>query len=413
MRQRNPPQKTTARQRRLDVSAKVRPPRVVEVYPRRRLFRILDTVYKAHRIAWLAGPPGAGKTTLVSSYVEARGLPCLWYQIDAGDDDIASFFHYFNQALQVASPRNRKPLPCLTPEDLPTLGVFARRYFQAVFLRFPYRSVWVFDNYQTLRADSPLHDLLRDCLSELPASVNLVFISRHDPPAAFARWQVHHQMTLLDAPILKLTLDEAAGIVRRLGDTSLQDEAIRQIHERTDGWAAGTVLFLESERRASNGFYTATPQTLFDYFAGEIFRHMDTHTRRILLESALLPTMTVPSVMQLTGDAKSALLLADLARRNYFTIKRGDNEGRGRMMRKPAYQFHALFRDFLLRELKGVYPINHLQAFFELDNDERKNALFLYPCLLTVHGPLNSSGTLGGHSPHRKLPGTANSIFLG
>lgn len=136
MRQRNPPHKTTARQRRLDVSAKVRPPRVVEVYPRRRLFRILDTVHKAHRIAWLAGPPGAGKTTLVSSYVEARGLPCLWYQIDAGDDDIASFFHYFNQALQVASPRHRKPLPCLTPEDLPTLGVFARRYFQAVFLRF-------------------------------------------------------------------------------------------------------------------------------------------------------------------------------------------------------------------------------------------------------------------------------------
>ncbi|MGB3941015.1 MAG: BTAD domain-containing putative transcriptional regulator [Candidatus Manganitrophaceae bacterium] len=356
MNRRNQRRKTTGRQGRSirsEVSAKVRRPQVAEVYPRRRLFRILDTAQKAHRIAWLAGPPGAGKTTLVSSYVQSHDLPCLWYQVDEGDDDVASFFFYFSQALQVAAPRNRKPLPRLTPEDLPTLGLFARRYFQAALLRFPRRCVWVFDNYQTLRSDSPLHDLLREGLSELPAGVNVVFISRYDPPPAFARWQVHNRMTLLDAQSLKLTLEEAAGIARRL-DKRPRNDSIRQIHERTDGWTAGTVLFLTSERRESNPFGATTPQALFDYFAGEIFRHMDTETRRILLESALLPTMTTAAVTQMTGEAKSASLLADLARRNYFTVKRVEA--------KPTYQFHALFRSFLLREIKGFYPIDRLQA---------------------------------------------------
>lgn len=354
MHRRNQQQKRIARQGRLDISAKVRPPQVVDIYPRRRLFNILDTAHSAHRIAWLAGPPGAGKTTLVSSYLESHERPCLWYQVDDGDDDLASFFYYFSQALSVAAPRSRRPLPRLTPEDLPTLGVFARRYFQAALARFPQRCVWVFDNYQTLRADSPLHDLLREGLSALPANVNVVFISRHDPPSAFARWQVHRQMSLLNAQILKLTLDEAAGIARRLGDVPPQDESIRRIHELTDGWVAGTVLLLESEQRASSPFGAIAPQMLFDYFAGEIFRHMDTETRRILLESALLPTMTSTAVTRLTGEVKSASILADLARRNYFTVKRGEA--------KPAYQFHALFRDFLLRELNGLYPIDRLQA---------------------------------------------------
>lgn len=349
--------KKPRRQERADISAKVRRPRMVEVYSRTRLFQTLDWAHPAHRIAWLAGPPGAGKTTLVSSYVESRSLPCLWYQVDEADHDVASFFHYFSQALQLASPRRRKPLPHLTPEDLPTLGIFARRYFAAALVRFPHRSVWVFDNYQALRADSPLHDLLREGLAELPASVNIVFMSRHDPPPAFARWQVHQQMTLLDAQILKLTREEAGGIARRLGDKQPRDDSIQQIHERTDGWAAGTVLLLEHQQRASNPCGATTPQVLFDYFAGEIFRHMDTEARRILLESALLPTMTA-AVTQITGEAKSASLLADLARRNYFTVRRGD-PGTDSV---PTYQYHALFRDFLLREIKAFYSLDRLRA---------------------------------------------------
>jgi len=49
-------------------------------------------------MVWVAAPAGSGKTTLLASYVDARKVPCVWYQIDPGDADIGSFFFYLKQA---------------------------------------------------------------------------------------------------------------------------------------------------------------------------------------------------------------------------------------------------------------------------------------------------------------------------
>lgn len=40
--------------------------------PRERLFARLD-VRTSHPIMWICGPAGAGKSSLVASYVESRG----------------------------------------------------------------------------------------------------------------------------------------------------------------------------------------------------------------------------------------------------------------------------------------------------------------------------------------------------
>jgi LuxR family transcriptional regulator, maltose regulon positive regulatory protein len=108
------------------------------------------------------------------------------------------------------------------------------------------------------------------------------------------------------------------------------------------------VLLLGRDRQEPDAPGPTAPQALFDYFAGEIFHRLDADTRRILLESALLPTMTVGAVERLTGETKSAAVLADLARRNYFTVKSTQAEA--------TYQYHALFRAFLLREAKTTWP---------------------------------------------------------
>ena len=86
--------------------AKLTRPKLFAVVARERLFQLLDDRL-AHPIAWVTGPPGAGKTTLLSGYVESRQRPTLWYQLDSGDADIATFFYY----LGVAAPAlAEKPL---------------------------------------------------------------------------------------------------------------------------------------------------------------------------------------------------------------------------------------------------------------------------------------------------------------
>ena len=109
--------------------AKISRPKLARVYPRRRLFRLLDQC-RERPVIWLSSPPGSGKTTLVNSYLDARKLPCLWYEVDEGDSDIASFFYYLGLAAKKASPRIRRPLPPLTPEYGLGIPTFTRRYFE-------------------------------------------------------------------------------------------------------------------------------------------------------------------------------------------------------------------------------------------------------------------------------------------
>jgi len=94
--------------------AKTTRPSLTGILPRDRLFKALDAARKKS-VIWLTGPPGCGKTTLAASYLEQNKLPSLWYQIDEGDADVASFFYYLGLA---AGELRRKPalrLPQLTP----------------------------------------------------------------------------------------------------------------------------------------------------------------------------------------------------------------------------------------------------------------------------------------------------------
>ena len=111
--------------------AKITRPDPGKVLLRERLFSTLDQV-RENAIVWINAPAGAGKTTLVSTYIEARGLKELWYQVERDDADIATFFYYFGQAVKNTT-RARKKMPTLTPEYQLGVPEFSRNYFREVF----------------------------------------------------------------------------------------------------------------------------------------------------------------------------------------------------------------------------------------------------------------------------------------
>jgi ATP/maltotriose-dependent transcriptional regulator MalT len=135
---------------------KVTRPILPDVFSRKRLFDLLDRMRKRPLI-WVSGPPGCGKTTLVASYLDARRLPCLWYQIDQGDADPATFFYYLGLAAKKTAPRKRRSLPLLTPEYLQGISTFTLRYFENLYYRFKIPSILVFDNYHEVPESSSFH----------------------------------------------------------------------------------------------------------------------------------------------------------------------------------------------------------------------------------------------------------------
>lgn len=50
--------------------AKLEPPRLPAVFERSRLFAVLDAA-REKRLILVSGPPGAGKTTLIASYLRS------------------------------------------------------------------------------------------------------------------------------------------------------------------------------------------------------------------------------------------------------------------------------------------------------------------------------------------------------
>jgi LuxR family transcriptional regulator, maltose regulon positive regulatory protein len=356
--------------------AKLTRPRLHKAVARERLYELLDEK-REHPMVWVVGPPGAGKTTLVASYLEAAGLAAIWYQIDSGDSDPATFFYYLRQAIAVAAPKKAKPLPLLTPEYLPDLAGFSRRYFRDAFARLPEEAVLVLDNYQEAAAESALHEAFAAGLEETPTGANIVVVSRAEPPPAFAKAVVNKLIARLSWEELQLTRQETAAVAAARGLTD--EAAARALHAQSDGWIAGVALMLERLQQGESLETLHRPETLdtvFDYFAGLLFDRTDEDTRQVLLKTAFLPRVTPALAAAVTGRADAIRPIEDLHRRHLFIDRRIGSE--------TSYQYHALFKAFLKARAKQALACDQLleiasraaDALSELGEIEEAFALF-------------------------------------
>lgn len=278
----------------------------------------------------MSSPAGSGKTTLISSYLDSRKLHCLWYQCDEGDADPATFFYYMGLAARKAAPRYKNSLPLLTPEYLAGIPTFTRRYFEKLYGRLitpsaPRKNphappaskggfVIVLDNYQDVSPDSPFHDIIATGLDAIPGGVHAVVISRGDPPPAWARLHANDKISALESSDVCFTFEESRELIN--SRVSKRDNNyIKAVYEKTEGWAAGIILMIESAGLKGTGAGAAADfayDKVFDYFAGEIFNRTEKWIQDFLLKTAFLPTFSVSQAEKLSGIGAAGLAFVRL-----------------------------------------------------------------------------------------------------
>lgn len=316
---------------------KVTRPRLSGIVVRERLFGQISR--SATPIVWISAPPGAGKTTLAASYIEATKPSAIWYQVDSGDADPATLFYYMREAAAQGGLAKARTLPLLPPESASDLASFTRRYFRELFAKLHRPALLTIDNFQD--ADSPAFEtLIREAFAQVPDGVTVLVLSLSDPPIALARLVANGLIGIIGADELRFTRTESDQVVS--SRLEIDEDALAALHERSAGWAAGLVLMTEHMRRAGtseDASLAESQEAVFDYFAGEILSRAAPEDQRALMLAASLPRVTSALMEAMSGHSGASRLLAHLYQRHLFIDRRHGAE--------PVYQYHGLFRAFL------------------------------------------------------------------
>ena len=220
--------------------------------------------------------------------------------------------------------------------------------------------------------------MIMHALDVIPEGIHVFVLSRTDPPPQLSRLQVNNRAMLLRWEDIRFTREESRNLLELQGSQKISDEALDLAYKKTEGWAAGLVLMKErmtTDELGTSVLDQIASQGIFDYFASELINKTDKKTRDFLLKTAFLPKMTAPSVESLTGIRGSGQILEKLSRGNFFTTKHLGDE--------VSYQYHPLFREFLLFRSRNSF-----------DHKELSGIMRCAAAVLKEHGDIDDAAAL-------------------
>ena len=341
------------------INTKIRTPRRRQNSLRRE--RLLSFVH-SHiqcKLILIAAGAGYGKTSLIIDYAHDTDLPVCWYSLDAGDKQLRTFVTYLVHSLRQRFPQFGQALLDLVdqveqaPEEQgEDIDLLSRLLVDAIEQTIRQYFVLVLDDYHEVIDSEPVNALLDALLRYLPENCHIILASRGIPRRlTLTRLVARREVTGLGQEDLRFTPPEIYALLRSMGDAGLTQEQTRILAERTEGWITGVLLAAQAAwGGAAPDILRITGATggVFAYMAEEILERQPSSWQRFLLGSALLTEMTPPLCDALLEIDNSAQILLELSERNLFTFPL-DAEGNW-------YQYHQLFREFLLASLERSDP---------------------------------------------------------
>ena len=319
-------------------AARRTPARARQIVRRARVVKAVDHALR-NGICWLAAPAGYGKTTAMLDYLQKKPTTHLWYRVDEGDQDVASFFHHIGNLLP---ERAASELPVFGPEYADQPAEFARRFFRTFFRKLSRVGLLVIDDLHYGVETAQFRTMLAIMLRELPDNLQCACISRTLPPDELGELTFKGQLTVLDQSILQFSDAEARALVASRSGSRKSTVDLSAAR----GWAAGLVLL--ADRAAAGDLRAEVPRpsdsrtgrtAVFTALARQLLDALTAEEQEAMLKVSLLPEITPDLVKDLTGSEAARTLLARLHQRQLLVTRVESARG--------VYHLHDLLRDFL------------------------------------------------------------------
>lgn len=304
------------------------------------------------KLLLVSAAAGYGKSSLIADFARDTDYPVAWCWLDEGDADVVALTDDLVQALQQTFPAYQSSLPALAsqrgtnPDDL--AAVLAREIAESIDEYF----VLILDDFHLVQGSDAILRFFDSLLTALPEQAHLVLSGRSVPPLrVFSSLAAKQGVAGLSEEHLRFNADEVKELVRFRQRDRLSDAEVERLVSDSEGWITGILLTTQLLWQGMMADLVQTRRAegpLYDYLAQEILDRQPEPLRTFLMESAVLPEMEPPVCDAILGRTNSAELLRQAEARRLFVTSIGEEF--------RAYQYHNLFREFLLSQLKARSP---------------------------------------------------------
>jgi LuxR family maltose regulon positive regulatory protein len=330
------------------------PPVPARFVARPQLLEKLDEALSC-RLTLISAPAGAGKTTLVSAWVQSvhnKGVSIGWLSLDDADNSPMRFLENLLGCLEEGGV----VIETVTPPSEREAQVqveFVLADFIRGLITLKREVVLILDDYHLIQ-NLEVHYTLEYLLVHSPPRLHIMILTRSDPPLELARLRVAGQLVELRMDHLRFSAQEAAAFLKKAAGIQLTDGDVAALNERTEGWIAGLQMAAISMRGREDvaafvAAFAGSHRFVFDYLLEQVLNHQTPEVRGFLLKTSMLERLSAPlcdAIVETGGSARN--LLDILERSNLFLVPLDDERG--------WYRYHHLFADLLKLMLEQTYP---------------------------------------------------------
>lgn len=311
--------------------------------------RLVDAIHgnMPRKLIAIAAPAGYGKTTLLADFAAHTDLTACWFRFGEADWDVMRVAQILAASLQ-SRFRRLKGQPDLDVLATASPEALAVAFTSVIEEQIAETFVLAFDDVHLVNRSEPVLQFLDRLLEDLPEQATVIAAGREVLEVSLARLMAERDLAGFGPHDLALSRQELVELTELQQGEPLPEPELDHVLEESRGWVTGIVMSGRVSDVGAGSLIGGGRTMVYEYLASVVLNRQPDDLRRFALEASVLPIMAAASCDSVLDRTDSQRYLRKLERRGLFVTASASTP--------KTYEFHPLFREFLMQSLEGADP---------------------------------------------------------